>query len=432
MRKALILSAIFFLIVLFSCKKEGKLVPDFDTGNLAIHYVDTFAIKTSLDTVLPLVTDASIYHLLGLYNDPIFGPVSSSIYSQVLLTGLNVDFGGTVSNPNILDSLVLNLSYAGLYGNPSSPMTVEVYQLNAVLDKDKIYHSDTIIPHKDALLATKTFVPNTSAGLRIKLPNSLGNAILTNDPYADNLAFTSLLNGLYITVKESVTSTTIPQKSGSIAYFNMNTTATKVTLYYHELYKKSQQNELGNGVQKQYDFIISEAEKFSHFEHNYLGTDIEAHLNNLPTRDSTLTYVSTMAGVTTILSFPNIKDLAKQGAVIINKAELVLTIEPSIEDGYEEPLSSLSLAGRDVNGESFFLPDFLEGPEHFGGTWDEATDTYTFNITRHIHNLIHSTSPDYGMYLLATGSSISANRVVLGSENHPIRKIQLKITYSIF
>ena len=72
MRKAILLSAIFFLVQLFSCKKDGELSPDFDSGNLSINFTDTFSLQTSVLEEDSLRTDLSIYHLLGLYNDPIF------------------------------------------------------------------------------------------------------------------------------------------------------------------------------------------------------------------------------------------------------------------------------------------------------------------------------------------------------------------------
>ena len=81
LRKAFFLSVAFFLTFLFSCKKNGELSPDFDNGNLSVNFTDTFSIKTSLVQEDSLRTDLSTSHILGIYRDPIFGLVSSSIYS---------------------------------------------------------------------------------------------------------------------------------------------------------------------------------------------------------------------------------------------------------------------------------------------------------------------------------------------------------------
>ena len=101
MQKAFFLSALLFLTLLFSCKKDGKLTPDFDNGNLAISYLDTFAITTSVEREDSLRTDALALNMIGIYNDPIFGYVSSSLYTQVLLTGVDLNFGDIICESNI-------------------------------------------------------------------------------------------------------------------------------------------------------------------------------------------------------------------------------------------------------------------------------------------------------------------------------------------
>jgi hypothetical protein len=426
MRKVLFLSAIFFLSLAFSCKKDGKLTPDFENGALSINFTDTFSLNTVVIKEDSLRTDLSNFNLIGLYNDSIFGPVSSSIYTQVLLTGVNVDFNNAVSDPALLDSVVLTLDYQALYGDATAPMTVEVYKLSAPLYADTNYYSNSFSARELTPIATTTFTPNLNDDLRIKLSSSYGDSLIFHSPYTDNTAFSSLFNGFYITVKDSVTGTTIPQGSGSIAYFDLNSSNTKLSLYYHH-------NSLEKSGPTQYDFLIgAEGVKFSHFAHNYSGTDIEAHLNNTPTKDTTVVYVSTMAGVKTKIDIPNIKDLIEDGSVTINKAELTFTIENGSDGNFAEAPTSISLVGIDASGSPLFLPDFFEGTDHYGGVLsdDGLFKTYTFNISRHIHQIAYNLIPDYGMYLIANSSSTSANRVVLGSEKGSVYKVRLEITYS--
>ena len=426
MRKALFLSAIFFLTFIISCKKDGKLTPDFENGDLSINFTDTFSLSTVVIKEDSLRTDLSNLHLLGLYNDSIFGPTSSSIYSQVLLTGVNVDFNNTISDPALLDSVVLSLDYEALYGDVAAPMTVEVYKLTAPLYSDTNYYSNSFAARELTPIATTTFTPNLNSDLRIKLNNSYGDSLIFHSPYADNTTFSSFFHGFYITVKDSVTGTTIPQGSGSIAYFDLNSSNTKLSLYYHH-------NSLEKSGSTQYDFLIgTEGVKFSHFSHDYTGTDVEDHINNSPTKDTTVVYVSTMAGVKTKIDIPNITDLIKDGSVVINKAELIFTIENGTDGNFAEAPASISLVGIDAIGTPLFLPDFFEGTDHYGGILsdDGMFKTYSFNISRHLHQIAYSLTPDYGMYLIANSSSTSANRVVVGSEKSTAYKIRLEITYS--
>jgi hypothetical protein len=431
MRKVFLLSAIFFTGVLFSCKKDGALVPDFDKNGNSIIFTDTFSLESTLVREDSLRTDLAIYHLLGLYNDPFFGTKSSSIYTQLTLTGSNVDFGVSPT----LDSVVLTLKYQGLYGDTTTPMSVDVYELTTELSSSTDYYSNSYIAHDVTPLASKTFVPNATdsvsiafdtivreAHLRINLGSTFGNKIIAGDingtnDLVDNTTFQQYIKGLYITTSDSVTSTSLLPGDGSIAYFDMNSAISTVTVYY---------NDTSN-----YEFTINSGTvKYSRFAHDYTGTDIDKHLTNNPLRDTTVSYISTMAGVKTKLIIPNIKDIIKDGNVVINKAELEIPIEIGSEGSFDEALPTIAVVGIDESGNSVFIPDFFEGLSYYGGSLDVPTNTYTFNVTQYLHQLVYDTPVDYGMYLISSGSSITANRSVIGSWHNNSSKIKLNITYS--
>lgn len=432
MRKALWFSAIFFLIGFVSCKKDGELKPSFDDGGLSIHFVDTFSVTTKVVQEDSLRTDLSVYNLLGLYHDPIFGPMSSSIYAQVTLTGVNVDLN---SNTSTLDSIVLTLDYEALYGDTASPMSINVYELSSALSEDNDYYSNSRTAYNATPIGNLTFTPNLKDSVsiafdtlkkaphvRIKLDNTFGQALMAGDASGsndmkDNATFTQFFNGLYITTTDSVDNTSLMPNQGSVLSFDMNSALSTITVYYNDSLK--------------YDFTINtDGVKYCRFDHNYTGTDVEAHLMDLPTKDTTITYVSTMAGVKTKLEIPNIKGIANDGPVVINKAELIISVESGSEGQFDNPLESISLVGIDENGDDFFLPDFYEGLDHYGGSYSVTSKTYTFNIARHINDLVYGTDGNYGMYIVANGASISSRRSVLTSENNPTINIKLNITYS--
>lgn len=432
MRNAFVFSAIFFLIGLFSCKKDGELQPDFDDGGLSISFVDTFTVTTELIEEDSIRTDLSIYNLLGLYHDPIFGPMSSSIYTQLTLTGVNVDLNSTTS---ILDSVVLTLDYEALYGDTGSPMSINVYELSSPLSDDNDYYSNNRTTFNPTPIGSLTFTPNLKDSvnlafnsetkaphIRVTLSNTFGQSLMnadasgTND-MKDNETFTQYMNGLYITTVDSVNNTTTPSGQGSVLALNMNSTLSTVTIYYNDTSK--------------YDFSINtDGVKYCRYAHNYSGTDIEAHLNDLPSKDTTLSYLSTMAGVKTKVEIPHIKNIANNGPVVINKAELIVTVENGTEGNFDEPLESISLVGIDENGETFFLPDFYEGLDYYGGDYDSNTRTYKFNIARHVNDLLYGSVINHGLYLVANGASISTKRSVIASDKNSTTKIKLNITYS--
>lgn len=435
-RKAFVLSALFFVTILFSCKKDGKLSPDFDNGNLSTIFTDTFSLKTSVIEDPAGRTDVAVNHLLGVYNDPIFGMKSSSIYTNVGLVGAT-DFGTGF----VVDSLVLSLKVAEYYGNDTSSFTVNVFELTTPLLNSTSYFSNTYSPIQNTLLGSVLFTPSSAnSALRIVItePGLIGK-IQSKRSYLDNSAFNSVLKGLYIVTADTAGGTsTISQGDGAIAILDLNSSLSKLTIHYKNYIK----NLSGNSSQvlipqlKQEDFIINnDVKTYSRFINDYSGTDVEKHLPNSPnaaSKNANRTYVSTMKGVRTKLEIPNIKELANKGRISINKAEITITMETGTEGSYDEVLSSLYLTGIDENDNAIILLDdpTLEGSDHYGGTFNPTTKSFTYNVTKHIHQLINSTATDYGMYLTANGAVTTANRIVLNSENSSVSKIKLKITYS--
>ena len=437
-RKATVLS-VLFLIVLISCKKNGELYPEFNNENLSIHFTDTLNVVTTLvkDDSIPTLSAGA--NLLGIYNDSVFGPASASFYTEITLNGSNVNFG---TNP-LIDSVVLSMKYVSsnsLYGSIITQQTVDVYRLDENLSKSDYYSNESLsYSSYPTPLGSLTFLPTDTlvqviqnadttwqdAHERIRLSDAFGQDILNagagTNTIADNTELLSLVKGLYITPSTTVSTTTLAPSEGSILYFDMNSSLSTLTIFYR--------ND-GIGTEKSYSFLInSESKKFNHFEHNYSNTEIGKQLNGL-SHDSTLTYVQAMGGLKTKIVIPNLKNLGKDGKIIINKAELVFNV--SDVGNNLAPIENLALTGINAEGQATFLIDYFEGADYFGGKYDETNRTYTFNISRHIQDLINNNTTDYGMYLVATSSSITANRSVINSFKHPSKNIKLNITYSKF
>lgn len=435
-RKALLLS-VLFLMVLMSCKKDGELFPEFNNENLTIHFTDTMTITTTLLLDDSIRTDIAGANLLGIYNDSIFGPASASFYTEITLAGSNVNFG----NNAVIDSVVLTMKYVSsvsAYGVTGVNMDIDVHRLTEQFTKSEYYSKD-VLTYNSTPIGSLSFLPNLSdtvqviqngdttwqsAHIRIPLSNTFGQEILDAGKDANiivnNTALKTLVNGLYITPSTNVTNTTLAVNEGAILYLDMNSSLSTLTVFYSN----------DTGPEKSYSFIInSESKKFNHFEHNYTGAEIDKQLNSI-SHDSTLTYVQSMGGVKTKLMIPNLKTLSSEGKIIVNKAEIIF---PVSDIGNNLPtIPTLALTGINSNNEPTFLIDYFENAAYFGGTYNSTTKTYTFNIARHIQDLINNNTTDYGMYLIATGSSVQANRSILNSFKHSSNKIKLNITYSKF
>jgi hypothetical protein len=140
-----------------------------------------------------------------------------------------------------------------------------------------------------------------------------------------------------------------------------------------------------------------------------------------------------MGGLKTKIYFPYFKNLASKGNLIINQAQLVLSLN---EDGTGTnqygPHSRLTLAAAREDGSNAIIIDQLEGEAYFGGDFSTTSKEYRFNITRHMQRLINGQVPeDYGLFILPSGSAVNANRTVLHGSNkeHP-KHIKLILTYT--
>src|SRR5574343_3312 len=142
-RKVFGLSATFLMALLISTsckKKETSLGNDVLDPNSLLNstQVDTFELTTFTIAEDSLISDNPAYGVLGSYNDPKFGKVDASFYTQFILSGTSPNFGD-ISTITV-DSMMLGLQYVDFYGE-LSPQTVEVYQMTEDIYLDSTYYS---------------------------------------------------------------------------------------------------------------------------------------------------------------------------------------------------------------------------------------------------------------------------------------------------
>ncbi|MGB0881533.1 MAG: DUF4270 family protein [Vicingaceae bacterium] len=418
-KKSLLLFVIFLIASLFSCKKDGKLSPDFDNGNLSIVFIDTLSLQSTVVKDIPSTTQAISYHLLGVYHDPIFGVKSSSIYTNVGLVGAT-DFGDSLT----VDSLVLSLSASQFYGNNNSTYTVNLFELSNPLSGSSIYKSNTYTPIENTLLGSASFSPNDTDEIlqvTIKEPTLLSK-ISNQSVYSSTADFNNVFKGLHIVTSDTAGgSPAINQGEGFLATLYFNSSDSKIKVFYR------------NGVSstKTQDLVVnSDVKTYSRFINDYTGTDIEKHLANDPAKNQNRIYVSDMEGLRTKIEVPYLKNLSNNGNISINKAEIIFTVESGSDATPDEILQAITLANIDANGNILDLVDDFSGAAHFGGVFDLSTKSIRFNITRHLQQIITGVQSDNGMYLTSNPIIVVPNRTVFNSENSPTLNAKIELTYS--
>lgn len=411
-----------------SCKKsttnDDSLIPS--NGKSKTAFVTNFKVNAVTVKSDSVRTDITVVSLLGSYIDPVFGMSKASVATQLFLPIPNVDFG---TNP-MVDSLVLAIRYKDAYGSVSSindGQVLEAYELTQNLTTKPYYSNESIngFYNPSQKLCAQWFMPKLydsvivdgvkrAPQLRVRLANQLGQKLLLaggngQQGLQTNESFVSIFKGLYLTVNNVQSS-----GQGSILSFDLLSTDTKMTLYYH--------NDAGS--QLKYDFTIAgSSPRFNVFEHNYAGTAIEKQLNGTAL-DTNKVYIQTMGGVETKLMLPFLNTFKDSANTIINKAELVLNIEES--SNYPPP-AKLYLLAINADGTTTVTKDMeLESATYVNGLYNTDTKQYVFNMARHMQAIMSGSVSNYGFILYPLNDVVSANRVIIKAKND----IQFNLTYT--
>lgn len=439
------LSAIFFISILFTqCKKDKSqlgLNVQPQSDQIGLNTIDTLSLITYTALSDSIATDEiSSGMLLGVYQDPFFGQAIASIYTELRLEGA-VDFtpdGGSLADLAV-DSVVLYMVVTGGYGNLEA-QDYEIYQMTQSLDIDSTYYSSrtiatnttNLVKAGEGSIVTNPNLPGYVNGvltsesiLRIPLSindfampiiNQSGTGVLNaND---GNGFFVEWFKGIYITSKNTIQAS----NEGAILYLDPISTNSKVTIYYRD----------NSGAPTEYDTlqydlnINSSCARFTHLEQDYTGTMVESQLND-STEGQDVFFLQTMGGVRSKVAFPDLIPFLDSNKLIINKAELILPVQYYLSDAYE-PSSELFLVRTLEDGGISFIPDYNEDR---GGTFMESTNSYTFNVTRYMNQMIAGAFENEPLTIVSIGNAVTANRVVFNGPNSILKeKPKLIITYS--
>lgn len=413
-----------------SCKEPElvgiEVLPDDGYG---VAWVDTFTLELSTitdDSIYTSNTSSSVY-LLGEMNDPQFGGTRTEFYTQFRLPTANLTF----LNGSVVDSIVLNLVYAGAYGDVSKWAGTQrfgVYPLEEVIYDTTTYYSNHARAYSTAPLAQVQVRPNLvsdvrlaadtiplPASLRIRLDDALGQQIIGADPLvtlATDTSFAKVFKGLAIVPENSG----LAPGQGAILYLNLASGYTRVELYYTD-----------TSAKKLMFPINALSAAHSHITHQH-PLAITSILGSTEAGRQE-TYVQAMAGLKMRVQIPHLNDLRQLGTVAINRAELVLPLADGDLSKYGPPLA-LSATESDSLGRSLFIVDPFEVEGHFGGEYRSGTRDYVMNVARHIQDLLNrpATDPYHGLLIRST---VDARRVIFNGSEHADRPVKLRLTYTI-
>jgi hypothetical protein len=416
--------AAIILAMVFSCTKKPE--------TIGLDLVDDEKFQV-FDTVFPVVaysaiddsveTDGTSVNLVGSQFTETFGRTNASFYSHIRLVNVNPDFG----QDTIADSIILSLVYSGYYGNISTSQTVKVYRVVEDFFINSTYYYDTIIGIDSIPIGELTFVPNPTdsvmvdttlypAELRIPLNEKFADIIFNTDPanLSSNENFINYFRGIYVEADKVNAA-----GEGAILSFDLLNERSNVTIYYRD--------------SLQFVFSINaNSARIGKFEHNYsLSSDQtfkEQIINNDTTFGSEALYVQGLAGIKTIVKFPDIINWTYDNGFAINEARLIIPAQPDASE-YDPP-ESLILLRQTQNGSIAIMDDFTIGDNYFGGTYDSTNANYEFRISLHIQSLLNG-DPDYGLVIFPISKVVRANGVKLAGYDPSLEQsMELRIIYT--
>lgn len=459
MEKSLTRFSVVFLLALsalYSCKKEGQVGLDVQpkTDLISAYFKDTTTILSDVQRDDSVKTNAAALLLLGSYVDPIFGKTTCSFFSQLNIynNANNIDFTGGVGAQIelVLDSAVLTLQYVATssdarkcYGVQSDPQTFNVYKLTQQMNVDSPYYSARRIPFDStnfsnaSLIGTKTFTPQPDSNvvlkgvaypphIRIRIDSTFADSILKQSgkaPLVDNTAFHNFFPGIYVVPVNPAQAS----GQGAVFYFNPYGPNTKLVLYYRRHVSAP-----APGDTLSYPFEINGfSAHFNRFQHDYTGTPVEARINN-GVNDTDNIYVQSAQGIRTKITIPYLKNWISKGPIAVNKAEVLLKVDASsITTNYNvHPQLFLVAIDSVTPGKYEFPIDFYEVASAYGGAYNATTQTYSFNIARHVQQILDGKRTDHGFYLMAGGGAVNAERTVLFGSSKVASKLRFRLTYT--
>ena len=425
------LSALLLLLLFATAcnKKDTGLGQEIIDPNALLNGIttDTFELYTYSILEDSTETKNASNVLLGSYQDPKFGKVEASVYTEFRLPGLNPNFGDPTQI--VIDSFVLALEYVGYYGDLSA-QNFEVYKLTDSIQNAsevKYYQFSTLLtgstnwvangqgtithdPINDAVVAGAEVDPQ----LRIHLDTNRAWDFINesaNNPatFATNAAFQDYFKGLKIAVNNP----TQNSGKGAILYLDINNNpASKLTIYFKL-----------DSVSKTYDFTInSNCADFTHLEHDQANTPVAALLADITLGQKA--FYAQANKLRAMVKIPGLDHLPDN--IIIHRADLSLPVQ--FQTGYRyKPGSRITAASKLAASDIFYTSLGI------AGLYSDVTKQYDLDLRAYLQSLVNGKLENTGIVVSPLFFRNSAERIIFnGVETTNKKKPKLVVTYTTY
>jgi hypothetical protein len=438
---------VFALIFFTSCSTPKEIGSELFSVEVGVNYTDSITVESSTVLLDSIYGDHSNVLLLGSYSRPDIGTIESSFYSQLSNTdSINADAN------SIYKSFKMGLVYSFYIGDTSKTQSFTIHQLTDTLDIRKSYLTTEEVGYDPNPLASINFKPNV-----YKYRTAIGDTLIYDTLYVDltNTAFGQKMfdyykktdvsaggyrfrqdfKGLYFKTNNTDKASSIVSFNPGTSVFQLSylkaptdTTQKKITFYF------ALNDFFGNETQTRNAVVKLDRS--------------QSYINNLVTKGSTLksadtrhmTFVSSAAKLGTIINLPYLSELAKDKNIAINKAELIVPIVDGFDLNFM--MSTMNLAKlnsdntlKNVNGSIVAIPAEGSSSTIASSGYDVPTNSFSFNVTTLVQNIISQKEPETKFVILPTISTQlnGKNGLKLIQPTYAAinsTKIKLKVYYS--
>lgn len=400
-----------------SCKDDDSAIGTgiMPSSDMMEFKCDTMGAETYVVRDSMVETQNRTINPIGIINDPIFGQTTASCIFQTLLSTNNVQFSKEIDTTDLSGvSLELRLKYASKYGDSQSAMTINVNRLLTDIYYDSTYHENMAMDaSKYELLVSQNLTFGSDSIIKIEMPASFTRELITQNAKKtnwNNTEFLKFLKGFYIT-------TELTSGDGCIYALNLIGNDSKMILKYNDTCT--------------FAFNINEySTRVNLYSHDYTNADSELKeaMSN-PETPTKYCYIQGLAGLKTKIKFPEIKTMFDSTNIIINRAQLTVRIKDgSLSEAIPNP-KAISMTKIMDSGLFDFIDDYKSNSKYFGGTYNDADNSYTFNIPLHLQNLQNGEN-DNGVFMVANDNRITPYRAMLYGGGIDTNSIKIIVYYS--
>ena len=482
---------------LSACEDPQEIGSEVFVQNVGVLYTDTLTVDASTVLLDSIGTNNTDNILVGRYTDPILGLVEASSYFQISnkdtirtdlfdvdkITKLDIttkkDFKW-IKNPTKVDSIRFILPYSLYQGDTLQKHTFTLTQLddNASLDPTKPYFRSDNPP----LLKSSVFGQLKNVSIKpVKNKNILGGIarfdtirIPVTDP--DFISFISsqrdiankenaLIGTGFKSKIRGLALTSESNKGAAVVGFSPYNAVMKVYYSYAYSYTLRNKANTSDSIKVTVDSTKSNDFFIGRYVNSSTGAPQNARFNKITaSRSSTFNklvnptdaltsaqannqvVLQSSTGLAMKLKFPSLLTLKERQDIAINKAELVLEPNASI---YSLPTDLALIESTPTNrllrttatseGNLIFVP-FVQG-ESSTAAYVSKSNTYTFNVTTSLQNILSGRNKTNGWILSAdtfvtstSGRGPVSGRYIVSSEVDRAvfdsKKIRLKVYYT--